>query len=53
MLVRSALLPGARRSKIAAETGSEHRSVDDGQRVAGIYRRSVMFASGRFANVRR
>ena len=34
---------------IAAETGLEHRSVTDGQRVAGIYRRSVMLASGRFA----
>ena len=31
---------------IAAETGLEHRSVADGQRVAGIYRRSVMLASG-------
>ncbi|BCB72828.1 hypothetical protein HMEPL2_31790 [Vreelandella aquamarina] len=34
---------------IAAETGQEHRPVADGQRVAGIYRRSVMLASGRFA----
>ena len=34
---------------IAAETGLEHRPVADGQRVAGIYRRSIMFASGRFA----
>uniref|UniRef100_UPI0023AED498 relaxase/mobilization nuclease domain-containing protein n=1 Tax=Citrobacter portucalensis TaxID=1639133 RepID=UPI0023AED498 len=34
---------------IAAETGLEHRPVADGQRVAGIYRRSVMLASGRFA----
>lgn len=34
---------------IAAETGLEHRSVTDGQRVAGIYRRSVMLASGRYA----
>jgi hypothetical protein len=34
---------------IAAETGLEHRSVADGQRVAGIYRRSVMLASGRYA----
>jgi len=34
---------------IAAETGLEHRSVGDGQRVAGIYRRSVMLASGRYA----
>src|SRR2546427_3800005 len=29
---------------IAAETGLEHRPVSDGQRVAGIYRRSVMLA---------
>ena len=34
---------------IAAETGLEHRPVADGQRVKGIYRRSVMFASGRYA----
>ena len=34
---------------IAAETGLEHRPAADGQRVAGIYRRSVMLASGRYA----
>jgi len=34
---------------IAAETGLEHRPTIDGQRVAGIYRRSVMLASGRYA----
>ncbi|GGH64909.1 hypothetical protein GCM10010975_32190 [Comamonas phosphati] len=34
---------------IAAETGLEHRPVADGQRVAGIYRRCVMLASGRYA----
>jgi len=34
---------------IAAETGLEHRPVVDAQRVAGIYRRSVMLASGRYA----
>ena len=34
---------------IAAETGLGHRPVADGQRVAGIYRRSVMLASGRYA----
>lgn len=34
---------------IAAETGLEHRPVADGQRVAGIYRRSVILASGRYA----
>ncbi|MGR7922185.1 DUF3363 domain-containing protein [Zobellella denitrificans] len=34
---------------IAADTGLEHRPVGDGQRVSGIYRRSLMLASGRFA----
>ena len=34
---------------IAVDTGLEHRPVADGQRVAGIYRRSVMLASGRYA----
>lgn len=34
---------------IAAETGLENRPAADGQRVAGIYRRSVMLASGRYA----
>jgi hypothetical protein len=34
---------------IAEETGLEHRPVAVGQRVAGIYRRSVMLASGRYA----
>ncbi|MFT3813307.1 MAG: relaxase/mobilization nuclease and DUF3363 domain-containing protein [Acidovorax sp.] len=34
---------------ISGETGLEHRPVADGQRVAGIYRRSVMLASGRYA----
>ncbi|MEW7980955.1 MAG: relaxase/mobilization nuclease and DUF3363 domain-containing protein [Candidatus Sedimenticola endophacoides] len=34
---------------MAAETGLEHRPVSEGQRVAGIYRRSVMLASGRYA----
>lgn len=34
---------------IAAETGLAHRPVTDGLRVAGIYRRSVMLASGRYA----
>ncbi|HCF7120885.1 TPA: relaxase/mobilization nuclease and DUF3363 domain-containing protein [Pseudomonas aeruginosa] len=34
---------------IAAETGLEHRPVGDGQRAAGIYRRNVMLASGRYA----
>ncbi|MBJ2198946.1 relaxase/mobilization nuclease and DUF3363 domain-containing protein (plasmid) [Pseudomonas sp. AO-1] len=36
-------------SDIAVETGLEHRPVTDGQRVAGIYRRSVMLVSGRYA----
>jgi type IV secretory pathway VirD2 relaxase len=35
--------------EIAAETGLEHRPVADNQRVTGIYRRSVMLASGRYA----
>ena len=34
---------------IATETGLEHRPVADGERVSGVYRRSVMLASGRFA----
>lgn len=34
---------------IAAEIGLAHRPVTDGQRVAGIYRRSLMLASGRYA----
>ena len=34
---------------ITAETGLEHRPVTAGQRVAGTYRRSIQFASGRFA----
>lgn len=34
---------------IATETGLEHRPVADGQRVAGIYRRPVMLASGHYA----
>ncbi|WP_313023933.1 relaxase/mobilization nuclease domain-containing protein [Pseudomonas lopnurensis] len=34
---------------IAAETSLKHRPVADGQRVAGIYQRSVMLASGRYA----
>ena len=34
---------------IAAETGLEHRPTADGQRLAGIYRRSVMLVSGRYA----
>ncbi len=35
--------------EISVETGLEHRPVADGLRVAGIYRRSVMLASGRYA----
>lgn len=34
---------------ITADTGLDYQSVADGQRVAGIYRRSVMLASGRYA----
>lgn len=36
---------------IAAETGLEHRPIADGQRMAGIYRRSLMLASGRYAMI--
>ncbi len=35
--------------EITAKTGLEHRIAMDGQRVSGIYRRSVMLASGRYA----
>lgn len=35
--------------QIATETGLEHRPVEEGQRAAGLYRRSVMLASGRYA----
>ena len=34
---------------IATETGLEHRPVADGERASGVYRRSMMLASGRFA----
>jgi hypothetical protein len=34
---------------IAAETGLQHRPMTDGERVSGVYRRSVMLASGRFS----
>ena len=34
---------------IASATGLEHRPVADGQRVAGIYRRSIMLASWRYS----
>ncbi|SDV50840.1 relaxase/mobilization nuclease and DUF3363 domain-containing protein [Chitinasiproducens palmae] len=33
--------------RLASETGLVHRPVPDGQRVAGVYRRSVMLVSGR------
>ncbi|MBI3145349.1 MAG: DUF3363 domain-containing protein [Pseudogulbenkiania sp.] len=36
---------------IAAETGLAHRPVADGERISGVYRRSVMLASGRFAMI--
>ena len=50
-------LPGTLRNRevaqaakdIAADTGLEHLPTADGQRVSGIYRRSVMLASGRYA----
>jgi hypothetical protein len=35
--------------QIAQETGLAHHPVADGERVSGIYRRSVQLASGRFA----
>ena len=34
---------------LAAETGLDHRVVADGGKVGGVYSRSVMLASGRFA----
>lgn len=35
--------------RIAAETGLTYQPLTDGQRVTGIYRRSMMLASGRYA----
>jgi len=35
--------------EIAAETGLTHRPLADGERAAGIYRRSLTLASGRYA----
>ncbi len=35
--------------RLAGETGMEHRPVKDGESVRGVYRRSVMLTSGRFA----
>jgi hypothetical protein len=37
--------------RVAAETGLVHRSLVDNGRVAGVYRRSVLLASGRFAMI--
>ncbi|WP_424191223.1 DUF3363 domain-containing protein [Ampullimonas aquatilis] len=34
---------------MAAETGLQYRPTIDGERISGVYRRSVMLASGRFA----
>ena len=34
---------------LAEDTGLTHRPAADGQRISGIYRRSVTLASGRFA----
>lgn len=34
---------------IAAETGLAHHAVAEGERVTGVYRRTVLLASGRFA----
>ncbi|KMZ13522.1 Type IV secretory pathway, VirD2 components (relaxase) [Candidatus Burkholderia humilis] len=36
---------------MAAETGLAYRPMVDGQRATGIYRRSVMLASGRYATL--
>jgi hypothetical protein len=38
-------------AQIAIQTGLEYRSVENGDRVSGVYRRSVDLASGRFALV--
>jgi len=35
--------------RLATDSGLEHRAVNDGDSVRGVYRRSVMLASGRFA----
>jgi type IV secretory pathway VirD2 relaxase len=35
--------------KLAGETGLEHRALADGDTARGVYRRSLMLASGRFA----
>ncbi|MNL67702.1 hypothetical protein D3C87_1923170 [compost metagenome] len=35
--------------EIAAQTGLQHRPLVDGERLSGVYRRSVQLASGRFA----
>jgi type IV secretory pathway VirD2 relaxase len=40
---------GITAATIAAETGLTHRPVVDGGRAAGVYRRSLMLVSGRFA----
>jgi hypothetical protein len=40
---------GAAAKAITAETGLLHRPVSDGEPVVGVYRRSVLLASGRFA----
>jgi len=51
--VRAETLRGRELAKaaqeIAAEAGQEHRPVADGQRLTGIYRCSVILASGRYA----
>jgi type IV secretory pathway VirD2 relaxase len=38
-------------SKLSAETGLNYRPVDEGEHVAGIYRRRVVLSSGRFAMI--
>jgi len=40
---------GTAAKAIADETGLTHRAIADGERVSGVYRRSMQLASGRFA----
>jgi hypothetical protein len=38
-------------SVLEAETGLKHHRPDEGERIAGVYRRSLQLASGRFAMI--
>jgi type IV secretory pathway VirD2 relaxase len=56
VVLRRDLLAALRKREVAAagkaieaESGLMHQPVAEGQRIAGIYRRSIMLASGRFA----